>query len=100
MSTLSRKSRVSRKGKKCAPFHRCIGSKAEVMHGTAQKTKGGVLKDGLAYNKHGRIVFKSKAAAAKKNQNLVKAGYGHRRDHVFGAVYNGVPVPVGRTVRR
>lgn len=99
MSSTERKSKRTRKAKKCAAFDRCIGSKAEVMHGTAQKTKGGVMKDGLAYNKHGRIVFKSKAAAAKKNQNLVKAGYSHRRDHVFGAVYNGTPVPM-KSIRR
>ena len=33
-----------------------IGSRAQVGHGTAYKTKYGLKKDGLVYNKHGRFV--------------------------------------------
>jgi hypothetical protein len=40
---------------------RVIGSRAQVMHGTAEKTSGGLTKDQLAYNKAGRIVSKKKS---------------------------------------
>ena len=36
------------------------GSRAQVMHGTAEKTVGGLTKDDLMYNKAGRIVSKSR----------------------------------------
>ena len=35
-----------------------IGSRAEVYHGTALKTSGGLLKENLVKNKHGYIVSK------------------------------------------
>ncbi len=59
--------------KKCGSFKLCVGSKLQVMRGTAQRTSGGVTKDGLAYNRRGRIVYKSKQAAAFKNNNLFRA---------------------------
>ena len=37
-----------------------IGSKAEVMHGTALKTSGGLRLEDLMRNKNGRIVSKKK----------------------------------------
>ena len=40
---------------------RVIGSRAQVMHGTAEKTSGGLTKDQLTYNKAGRIVSKKKS---------------------------------------
>jgi|UniRef100_A0A6C0AJ17 hypothetical protein len=43
-----------------------IGSRAKVMHGTAEKTSGGLTKDCLMYNKAGRIVSKKCSATAKK----------------------------------
>ena len=46
-----------------------IGSRAQVMHGTARKTSGGLLKKDLAYNKSGAIVSKKKSAIAKKSEN-------------------------------
>ena len=52
-----------------------IGSRANVMHGTAKKTSGGLTKSQLKYNKQGKIVSKKVSALAKKNNNLVKAGY-------------------------
>lgn len=75
-------------------FRMKTGSKSQVLHGIAEATVGGIKKEGLIKNKYGRIVFKNKAEAARKNQNLVKAGYSHRKDHIFGAVYNGVPIPI------
>ncbi len=46
-----------------------IGSRAQVMHGTAKKTSGGLLKKDLAYNKSGSIVSKKKSLMAKKSEN-------------------------------
>jgi len=43
-----------------------IGSRAQVMHGTAEKTTGGLRKENLQYNKYGRIVSKKRSATAKK----------------------------------
>ena len=51
------------------------GSRAKVYHGTAYKTTGGLTKDKLEMNKHGRIVSKRKAATAKREKRLEKAGY-------------------------
>lgn len=42
-----------------------IGSRAQVMHGTAKKTSGGLTKKDLV-RKNGRIVPKSKSSDAKK----------------------------------
>ena len=36
------------------------GSRAQVMHGTAYKTSGGLIKNDLTQNKNGRIVSRSK----------------------------------------
>lgn len=44
-----------------APTKR-VGSKAEVYHGTAMQTSGGLKKDALMKNKGGRIVSKKKHA--------------------------------------
>ena len=52
-----------------------IGSRAQVWHGTAYKTSGGLKKDNLLQNKNGRIVSKAKHYTAKKEKRLEKAGY-------------------------
>jgi DVNP family len=45
-----------------------VGSRAQVMHGTAHHTSGGLTKKDLKKNpKTGEIVPKDKAKAAKKN---------------------------------
>jgi len=51
------------------------GSRAQVQHGTAYKTPGGLTKDKLFMNKHGHIVSKKKHLTAKKEKRLEKAGY-------------------------
>ncbi len=51
------------------------GTRAQVFHGTAFKTAGGLLKANLIQNKNGRIVSKSKHESAKKEKNLEKHGY-------------------------
>ena len=45
-----------------------VGSRAQVMHGTAQKTAGGLTKTDLKYNKWGRIVSRKKSAMMKSGK--------------------------------
>lgn len=52
-----------------------IGSRAQVMHGTVDRTSGGLTKGDLKYNKAGRIVSKKKSQKAKKENRLEKLGY-------------------------
>jgi len=47
---------------------RKVGSRAQVMHGTAEKTKGGLTKENLKYNKSGRIVSRKKSATMKNRR--------------------------------
>lgn len=61
------------------------GSRAQVWHGTALKTSGGLQKHHLHMNKHGRIVSKKKFETARKEKRLVKAGYGTKKGK-FGYV--------------
>jgi len=52
------------------------GTRAQVWHGTAKKTSGGLTKQHLMMNKHGRIVSKKKHASGKKTiKHLKKLGY-------------------------
>ena len=53
-----------------------VGSKAQVWHGTAKRTSGGLTKKDLMKTKKGRIVSRRKHAAGKKAlKNLKKAGF-------------------------
>jgi len=55
---------------------KAIGSKAEVYHGTAKHTSGGLYKKDLMKTKRGRIVSKRKHAAGQKAiKRLRKLGY-------------------------
>jgi hypothetical protein len=57
-------------------YKKRVGSRAQVMHGTARQTGGGLKKNDLKYNKHGRIVSKKLSALGKKNiKFLERAGY-------------------------
>ncbi len=60
------------KGKK---YEMVQGSRAQVWHGTAYETTGGLKKHSLFKNKLGRIVSASKHKSAKKEKRLVKAGF-------------------------
>jgi hypothetical protein len=65
--------------------HKTVGSRAQVMHGTATKTSGGLTKRDLKYNKWGRIVSRKKSMKAKKDKRLQKAGF-HAQKGAFGVV--------------
>jgi hypothetical protein len=58
------------------------------MNGTAHHTSGGLTKEKLMRTKNGRIVSKSKHFSAKRENRLVKAGYGTRKGK-FGYVKIG-----------
>lgn len=64
------------------------GSRAQVWHGTAKRTPGGLTKRDLFMNKHGRIVSRRKHLSAKKEMRLVKHGYGAKKGK-FGFVRLG-----------
>jgi hypothetical protein len=75
------------------------GSRAQVMHGTAKRTSGGLTKKQLKYNKQGKIVSKRMSARAKKDKRLVKAGYKTKKG-TFGSFKNGKRVSGRRSRRR
>lgn len=52
-----------------------LGSRAQVFHGVAKQTTGGLLKKDLMKNKHGEIVSKKKHLTAKKEKRLEKHGF-------------------------
>jgi len=64
---------------------RKIGSRAQVMHGTAHHTSGGLTRKDLKYNKSGRIVSAKKSHTARREKRLEKHGYKTRKGK-FGAV--------------
>lgn len=81
------------------------GSKAQVWHGTAKHTSGGLTKTNLMKNKHGRIVSRRKHNLGKKSiKNLVKLGYkakkgkftlfhkGHKSRKMRGGMSYGGPL--------
>ena len=66
-------------------FEHTIGTRAQVWHGTAKKTSGGLTKSALMMNKHGRIVSRKKHNTAKRQKRLVKAGFLTKKGH-FGFI--------------
>ena len=65
-----------------------IGTRAQVWHGTAHKTTGGLTKGDLMQNKAGRIVSRAKHNTAKREKRLVKAGFLTKKGQ-FGFIKNG-----------
>ena len=66
-----------------------VGSKAQVFHGTAKHTSGGLTKSDLVQNKHGRIVSRRKMMAGKKAlKYLTRKGYKARKgEHCMFLLY-------------
>jgi len=62
-----------------------FGSRAQVYHGNAMKTSGGLKKKSLKKNKHGKIVSIKASKSAKKHNHLKKAGWTAKKGE-FGAV--------------
>ena len=72
-----------------------IGSRAQVWHGTAKKTSGGLTKTHLMMKQHGRIVSRKMHTMAKKETRLVKAGFMTKKGQ-FGFVKKGKSMKRGR----
>jgi hypothetical protein len=66
-------------------FKQAVGSRAQVMNGTAKHTSGGLVKKQLMMNKWGRIVSRKKHNTAKKQKRLEKAGFFAKKG-AFGVV--------------
>lgn len=79
-------------------YESLIGTRAQVWHGTAYKTSGGLTHSHLMKNKSGRIVSRSKHVSAKKNNRLVKAGYLTKKGH-FGFIKKGSKSKKSRKMR-
>ena len=75
---------------------RAVGSRAQVMHGTAHHTKGGLTKKGLKYNKYGKIVSARKSASAKSKGTLKKW---EKKTGQRWTIKNGKPVKVKKSKR-
>lgn len=57
-------------------FEHTIGTRAQVWHGTAKKTVGGLTKSHLMMNKHRRIVSRKQHKRGKSAiKNLFKLGF-------------------------
>ena len=76
-------------------FDVLIGTRAQVWHGTAYKTTGGLCKPDLMQNKSGRIVSKAKHHSAKRDKRLVKAGFLTKKGH-FGFIKKDKSMKKGR----
>jgi hypothetical protein len=76
---VTRKNRSTRKNNmpmEGGAYKKAVGTKAEVFHGTAKHTSGGLFKKHLMKTRAGRIVSKKKHAAGKKAiKTLRKLGY-------------------------
>ena len=68
-------------------YSQTVGTRAQVWHGTAKKTSGGLTKKDLMM-KNGRIKSRRASQKAKRNNNLKKAGWTFKRG-TFGAVRIG-----------
>tara|TARA_B100000886_G_scaffold309635_1_gene243926 strand:+ start:1871 stop:2137 length:267 start_codon:yes stop_codon:yes gene_type:complete len=76
-----------------------FGSRAEVFHGNAKKTTGGLTKKDLVKNKHGEIVSKKKHFTAKKEKRLEKYGYFAKKGK-FGYVKKDVKRKTEKKAKR
>ena len=76
-----------------------VGSRAQVWHGTAYKTPGGLKKSDLLMNKLGRVVSAKKHASAKREKRLQKHGYTAKKGQ-FGAVKIGDKKKKGKSTRK
>jgi hypothetical protein len=66
-------------------YEKLVGSRAQVWHNSAFKTSGSLKRKQLFQNKNGRIVSKNKHNTAKKENRLVKHGFGTKKGK-FGVV--------------
>jgi len=78
---------------------KAVGSKAEVWHGTARHTSGGLHKKDLMKH-HGRIISRKKHAAGKKAiKHLFAMGYKPKKG-TFRLMSKSMRKSMGRSRRR
>jgi hypothetical protein len=68
-----------------------VGSRVQVVNGTAHHTSGGLTKKDLKYNKYGRIVSARKSALAKKKGTLKKW---EKKTGIKWTIKKGKPVKI------
>jgi hypothetical protein len=83
--TYTRKKTIDSKYYILLMYMKTFGSRAEVWHGTAKKTTGGLTKKQLIQNKWGDIVSRKKHFTAKKEKRLEKYGFFAKKGK-FGVV--------------
>lgn len=70
-------------------FNQTEGSKAQVWHGTAKRTSGGLTKTALMKNKHGHIVSRKQHKRGKQAiKHLFKLGFKPKKG-TFKAFHKG-----------
>lgn len=74
-----------------------VGSRVQVVNGTAHHTSGGLTKKDLKYNKYGRIVSARKSALAKKKGTLKKW---EKKTGMKWTIKKGKPVKVKHGKKR
>jgi hypothetical protein len=75
-NNVTRKNRNARNNNMMGGAKQTVGTKAQVYHGTAKHTSGGLTKKDLMKTKKGRIVSRKKHAAGQKAiKKLKKLGY-------------------------
>ena len=77
--------------------HRAVGSRVQVVNGTAHHTSGGLTKKDLKYNKYGRIVSARKSALAKRKGTLKKW---EKKTGMKWTIKHGKPVKVKHGKKR
>lgn len=70
-------------------YRHLIGSRKQVWMGSAYKTDGQLVRSDFIMNKNGRIVSAKKHASAKRENRLVKAGYGTQKGKFGYVLLNG-----------
>ena len=79
-----------------------VGTREQVWNGEAQRTRGGLTKEGLIKNKRGKLVSKKRSELAAKNvERLIKYQYKKKDEPVAGtrqSVQEKAPTKVVRAV--
>lgn len=70
-------------------FRELVGSRAQVWHKNAYKTEGNLHKSDLMKNSSGKIVSKKKHFTAKRDNRLVKMGFGTVKGKFGMVLLNG-----------
>jgi len=87
--------RKSTRHRKYYGSKKAIGSRAQVMHGNADHTVGGLQKRDLKYNKSGKIVSRIKSRLGKEQYRLYKDDMKYGQSLLFGS-----PIKKRRSRRR